>query len=121
MLKYLKDLRDLRKAEIWGVVIVYIMYALIIIKMIPFIDRLGAMIFLIMIFCLSLGMIWLCSRLFYYYAVRLGTDDMHEAARNIHTTMGQIDELSKATTAATAMYPKTLSLLIQRLDEQNQP
>lgn len=94
MFDFLKGLRDLRKAEIWGIVIIATLDLSAIITALAHIDILGVTGFFIFFGLLQLCVLPLCLYLSRSYSARLGLDDMHEAARNINITMEKTNELA---------------------------
>lgn len=100
ILDSIKELRDLKKAEIYGVVIIAGLNMTAVIKAISYIDKFGVTNLFLFVFLLQACTIPLYVYLFRLYEVRLGLDDIHEAARNTDKLMERTNELSKITAEA---------------------
>lgn len=92
MLEFMKFIKDLKKAEIWGVVIIIALDLSVVLKALSVLETLGVKGFFILIVLLQICLLPVCGYLLHLYSARLGVDDMHEAARNIHITMERLNE-----------------------------
>ena len=112
-LNFIKDIKDLKKTEIWGVIIIAVLNLSAIIVALSNLDKIGINSFFLFFVILQACLIPLYIMLFLLYIARLGVDDMHEAARNIHITMDKMNELLREMPETQKITLQTLELLKQ--------
>jgi hypothetical protein len=107
----LKDIKDLKKTEIWGVIVITVFDLSAIIAALSNLDKLGITFFFLFVLLLQGFLTPLYIKLFLLYEARLGVDDMHEAARNTHITLEQTNELAKEVRLMVQTTQETIRLL----------